>query len=83
LIYDLGNREWDIPKLRELLEKILPESLEMEDFKVEHEFSAIGKRTMILNARRLEAGLDFGEMILLAIEDITEKQTKMTEVSYG
>jgi two-component system CheB/CheR fusion protein len=73
LIYDLGNREWDIPKLRELLEKILPESLEMEDFKVVHEFSSIGKRTMILNARRLETGLDFGEMILLAIEDITEK----------
>jgi hypothetical protein len=69
----LGNREWDIPKLRELLEKILPESLEMEDFKVVHEFSSIGKRTMILNARRLETGLDFGEMILLAIEDITEK----------
>ena len=45
----------------------------MEDFKVVHEFSSIGKRTMILNARRLETGLDFGEMILLAIEDITEK----------
>jgi PAS domain-containing protein len=83
LIYDLGNREWDIPKLRELLEKILPESLEMDDFKVVHEFSSIGKRTMILNARRLETGLDFGEMILLAIEDISEKQAKMTEVSHG
>ena len=42
LIYDLGNRQWDIPKLRELLEDILPENSEFNDFEVEHNFETIG-----------------------------------------
>lgn len=53
LIYSLGNRQWDIPKLRELLEGILPKTTSFDDFEVEHDFSDIGKRIMLLNACRI------------------------------
>ena len=74
LIYDLGNKQWDIPKLRELLETILPEKTTFDDYEVEHEFATIGKRTMLLNARQIERELGKERIILLAIEDITEAQ---------
>ena len=68
LIYELGNRQWDIPELRRLLEEILPESTEVVDYKVTHEFPQIGIKTMILNARQIfEEGKDI-QAILLAIE---------------
>jgi chemotaxis protein methyltransferase CheR len=51
LIYDLGNRQWNIPKLRELLEDILPQNSIFNDFEVEHNFEAIGRKIMLLNAR--------------------------------
>jgi two-component sensor histidine kinase/PAS domain-containing protein len=70
LIYEIGNRQWDIPKLRTLLEEILPRQQSFDDFVVEHEFESIGRRTMLLNARRL----DHLNLILLAIEDITERK---------
>jgi PAS domain-containing protein len=53
LIYDLGNRQWDIPELREFLEKILLQRTTFENFEVEHEFPVIGKRVMLLNAREI------------------------------
>jgi len=71
-LYELGNRQWNIPKLREVLEDILPHGTDLQDFRVEHTFPHIGPRTMILNARRLYPGLE-RENILLAIEDVTEK----------
>jgi PAS domain S-box-containing protein len=74
LIYDLGNRQWDIPKLRELLETILPEKTTFDNYEVEHNFSTIGKRIMLLNARKLQRGLGKERKILLAIEDITERK---------
>lgn len=70
LIYHLGNAQWNIPRLRELLEEIIPENAVFENFKMEHDFPVIGHRTMILNARRLQAGPD-RSFILLAIEDVT------------
>jgi PAS domain S-box-containing protein len=76
-IYELGNRQWDIPKLRALLEEILPQNSQFQDFEVEHEFEGIGLRTMLLNARRLQQESSRAPLILLVIEDITErKQTK-------
>jgi two-component sensor histidine kinase len=74
LLYELGNGEWDIPRLRLLLEKIIPDHGTMEDFEVEHEFPALGHRTMCLNARQVfyEGGAD--TTILLGIEDVTEKR---------
>ena len=74
LLYDLGNRQWDIPMLRILLEEILPMNTEVLDFEVEHEFLTIGPHTMLLNARRIirESGRSY--LILLAIEDITARR---------
>src|SRR5665213_1778531 len=74
LLYDLGNRQWNIPKLRILLEEILPEKNTIEDFVVEHDFRDIGQKTMLLNARTLQQGPDKTSLILLAIEDITESK---------
>ncbi len=71
-MYELGNRQWNIPELRDLLEDILPQHSTFKDFKVTHHFEIIGRRTMLLNARevRREAGEE--RLILLAIEDTTE-----------
>ena len=74
LIYDLGNKQWDIPRLRELLEDILPGKTTFDNYEVEHDFTSIGKRTMLLNARQIERGIGERRIILLAIEDITERR---------
>ncbi|HEX7475733.1 MAG TPA: chemotaxis protein CheB [Dehalococcoidales bacterium] len=74
LIYDIGNRQWNIPKLRELLEDILPKNTHFDDFVVDHAFTAIGHKTMVLNARRVVAVSGQEPMILLAIEDTQERQ---------
>src|SRR4030066_2318358 len=74
LIYDLGNKQWDIPKLRELLETILPQKTSFDDYEVEHDFATIGKRTMLLNARQIVRRMGKERIILLAIEDITERK---------
>lgn len=72
-LYDLGNKQWNIPKLRELLEEVLPEKEAFDGFKVEHHFESIGYKVMLLNARQIHRK-DIGtKMILLAIEDITER----------
>ena len=74
LIYDLGNRQWDIPKLRELLEDILPQNSIFNDFEVEHNFETIGRKIMHLNARRIYREANQTQLILLAIEDVTERE---------
>ena len=74
LIYDLGNKQWDIPKLRELLENILPQKTTFNNYEVEQDFAAIGKRVMLLNARQIERASGKERIILLAIEDITERK---------
>jgi PAS domain S-box-containing protein len=71
-IYDLGNGQWDIPHLRTLLSQVLSNSHPVEDFEVEHAFPALGRRTMLLNARRFAPNGDDAESILLAIEDNTD-----------
>jgi two-component system CheB/CheR fusion protein len=73
-IYDLGNRQWDIPALRELLERIIPENGVFDDCAVEHTFPTIGFRKMRLNARKLVPKKAGKALILLAIEDVTEKR---------
>ncbi len=79
LLYELGNRQWDIPALRELLEQILPQNSHFDDFEVEHTFEKIGRRVMRLNARRLIQEEPTDQLILLAIQDVTDK--KALEVS--
>src|SRR5579864_8035913 len=73
LIYELGNGQWDIPDLRTLLEDIVPKSSVFDDFELEHTFPAIGRRVMLLNARKLEAG-HHGELLVLAMEDVTARK---------
>jgi PAS domain-containing protein len=76
-VYELGNGQWNIPALRKLLEDILPQNTFFKGFEVSHEFPFIGKKVMILNARQIhikeeEDLVKFPEIILLAIEDVTE-----------
>ena len=71
-LYDLGNRQWEIPKLRELLETILPQNTSFDDFEVEHDFAHIGRKKMLLNARRISGKTGETQLILLAIEDVTD-----------
>lgn len=76
-LFDLGNRQWDIPQLRILLESSLSKSQRIEDYEVDHEFPQLGRRIMLLSGRRLEQGYDKDSLFLLAIEDITDR--KMAE----
>ncbi|WP_316809362.1 PAS domain S-box protein [Pedobacter agri] len=73
-LYHLGNNQWDIPKLRELLVKILPTNNPVVDFEVEHDFPHIGRKLMLLNAYRIELEGQYKDQILLAIEDITDRK---------
>ena len=84
LLYDLGNGQWDIPKLRELLEEILPSTTSsVEDYEVEHNFEQIGQRTMLLNARGIFREGHKAKLILLAIEDITERKKLMRAAQHA
>jgi len=69
LIYDLGNRQWDIPSLRELLETILPRDFSFDGYVVEHDFPGVGRRRMLLNGRRIVGRTGDAQLILLALED--------------
>lgn len=73
-LYELGNHQWDIPPLKELLVKILPTNNPVVDFEVEHDFPHIGRKLMLLNAYRVELEGQYKDQILLAIEDITDRR---------
>ena len=75
LIYELGNRQWDIPKLRELFHEITTHNTRIDGFEMRHKFQHLGLRHMILNARRIEPQ-GGSQMILLSIEDVTRKKKK-------
>ena len=86
-VYSLGDHAWDIPSLRELLEEIIPQNAYFNDFEVDHEFPVIGRRTMLLNARRIYREGQGTDMILLALEDITDRKRseealKISETRY-
>lgn len=72
-LYELGNHQWDIPELRELLESVLPDNNPFEDFEVRHDFPNLGHRVMLLNARQIEYEGAYKNNVLLAIEDVTER----------
>ncbi len=73
LIYELGDRQWDIAALCKLLEEILLSSGQFRNYAVRHAFPALGERIMLLSARRLAGGKSRPEMILLSIDDATER----------
>jgi two-component system CheB/CheR fusion protein len=79
-IFDLGNRQWDIPRLRSLMEELLPGHKSLEGFELEHVFPGLGARCLLLNARRIENPAGETERILLAIEDITESEVRRKEL---
>jgi len=70
LLYELGNGQWDISRLRNLLEEILPQKRVVRNYEVKHAFEVIGQKTMLLNARQI----DTVQLIILAIEDITVRK---------
>src|SRR4051794_9190177 len=80
LIYELGNGQWDIPDLRRLLEDVVPKSFVFNDFELVHAFPVIGRRVMLLNARKLKAG-NHGELLVLAMEDVTDRRHAEEEVA--
>ncbi len=87
LLYELGNGQWDIPCLRTLLPQVLTNSHPVEDFEVDHAFPTLGQRAMLLNARRFPPEADDPDLILLAIEDVTDRRRaeaamKHSEVRY-
>ena len=73
-VYDLGNGQWNIPQLRTLLPQVLSNRHPVEDFEVDHNFPALGRRNMLLNARRFPPESNDPELVLLAIEDITARR---------
>ncbi len=81
LIYNLGNKQWDIPELRMLLEKVLPEKSFFNEFEVIHTFPEIGSLTMLLNAREVINKSNTEKLILLSIEDITERKLAEEKVA--
>lgn len=77
-LFELGNGQWNIPALRSLLEAVISNQAQFQDFEVKHEFEQIGQKVMLLNARQMPT-IGNTQMILLAIEDITEQKRLETE----
>jgi PAS domain S-box-containing protein len=73
-IYDLGNRQWDIPKLRVLFEDILPNDSVFNGYEVDHCFPDIGQKNFVLNARQIFRKNIGSHIILLAMEDNTARK---------
>jgi len=74
LLYELGNGQWDIPALRELLTGVIPRHTTIEGFEVEHDFPTIGRKSMLLNARKIFYEGNNSTSLLVAIEDVTERR---------
>ena len=73
-LHELGNGQWNIDRLKQLLEDVLPTNNPVEDFEVEHDFPQIGKKLMLVNAHRIELEGNYKDRILIAIEDITDRR---------
>ncbi|MBD3315059.1 MAG: PAS domain-containing protein [Chitinivibrionales bacterium] len=71
-IYDLGNGQWDIPRLRQLLEQVIPQNTIFEDFEVEHKFPAIGHKKFMLSGRRFKRAEGENDMVLMVMRDTKE-----------
>ena len=73
-VYALGDGQWNIPALRFLLENISPLHTVMEGYEVERKFPGIGRRSLLLNAREVVSQRNARKLILLTIEDVTERR---------
>jgi len=83
VLYALGNNQWDIPRLHELLENVLPKNRSFENFEVEHAFPGIGQKKMLLNAREIIGLEGAPQLILLAMEVIAPPGDKEEKGKYG
>ena len=83
LLYDLGNRQWDIPRLRDLLGGIIPDNAQFRDFELTHNFTGIGEKVMLLNASRIDLKTRQEHLILLAFEDITDRSRYYLKEKYS
>ena len=72
--FEIADRQWDTPRLHDLLEKMLPEKGQVNDFEVEHDFPKLGRRLILVNARRIPGEGDRPDLILIAKEDITARR---------
>ena len=81
LVYDLGNGQWDIPRLRTLLDQVLSRNQSVHDYEVEHSFPILGRKTMLLNARPFPPDSEHPELILLAVEDVSEIRERADELA--
>ena len=81
LLYEVGRRQWDIPDLKRLMQDVLSRQTELQDFRVEHAFPGLGRKVMLLNARRIERPGRRPPLILLAIEDVTDGRRAPAEKS--
>ena len=81
LIYDLGNRQWNIPELRTLLEEILPQKTKITNYEVTNNFETIGNKTILLNAIEITREKKEEKLILLSIEDISEKKNAIKAIT--
>ncbi len=79
LITEVGEGQWNIPKLRKLLQDVTPHNSRVDDFEVQHRFAKLGSRIMILNARRIEAQPG-NPMVLLSIEDVTQQRKQIEDL---
>ena len=73
-VFEIGDGQWDVPALRLLLEEIILRDTAFDDFEIQHDFPSLGHRVMLLTARRIEVGLDHPQLILLSLEDVTERR---------
>ena len=80
LLYRLGEEQWNIPKVREMLEEVLSRDAPVLDFEIEHDFPKLGRRTMLLNASKIEDGQNAEPLMLLAIEDISDRKSQLAMV---
>ena len=80
-IFELGNRQWNIPALHTLLEDVIPNRASVEKFEVVHDFPTIGQRTMLVNARKISRPGKHDGSILLAIEDVSDERAAYAESS--
>lgn len=74
MVYEISNKQWNIPALQILLEKLIPQNTEFNDYEITHEFTGIGKRLLLLNARVIHQREGKQDLILLAMEDVTERR---------
>lgn len=79
-LYDLGNRQWDIPELRELLRMVVDQGKRIQQYRVEHDFDSIGWRVMLVGADLMTSKEPGDSRILLALSDLTETERTKWEL---